>query len=101
MTTPAFNFVAEKCRKYIHHLPDYMRQGMMDYIMEGVRPGHFLQAVISNNLKEACHYADDTNQHRLFDYILFLHNAAPMNAWGSKKHMESWIMVKGARGKLL
>lgn len=39
--------------------------------------GNFLQAVLKNNLSEACGYADETNRRVLYTYVQFLYNNLP------------------------
>lgn len=46
--------------------------------------GHFLTAVIENDLKEAVLCADDVNQGQLWVYIQFIHNCAP-TGWKDRK----------------
>lgn len=76
-------------------IPKHCRNGMKRYIEWGVIPGDFLQAVISNNLKESFERADDINIERLFDYVNFLYNEAPLACWGSKETMIAWHKKKG------
>ena len=71
-------------------IPEHCRDGMKMYIEHGVIPGDFLQAVITNNLVEAFHRADDTNIAKLQDYAQFLYWEIPSNAWGSEENMIAW-----------
>ena len=75
-------------------LPEHIRIGMRLYIEEGVQPGHFLTAVICNDLKESFARADDTNRMRMFDVVRFMYNVAPGACWGSAKKMNNWIKKK-------
>ena len=67
-------------------LPDIRR-----YVEHGILPGDFLQAVISNDLKEACGRADEENMKNLPAYVAYLYNEAPAMCWGSKERMEAWM----------
>ncbi|MBB6228318.1 flagellar motor switch protein FliG [Polymorphobacter multimanifer] len=40
-------------------IPERLRGGLVRYIVKGIPTGHFLQAVISNDLREACARADE------------------------------------------
>jgi len=73
------------------YIPERMEDGIRRYIDERVRPGDFLQAVISNNLKEAVWRADEENINNLPAYVSYFYNEAPSNCWGSKEKMENWI----------
>ena len=80
----------------IYEIPEYMREGIELYVEKGVRPGNFLQSVISNKLKESVMYADDVNMANLPAYANYFYNHAPVHCWGSEKMMESWIKEKAA-----
>lgn len=81
-------------------IPDYMRGGLADYILHGLPPGDFLQAVISNDLKEAVGRADETNQRCLPEYIKFLYNHAPIGCWGGRAEMVDWCKRGGLVGRV-
>jgi hypothetical protein len=78
------------------YIPERMMGPLLRYIQDHVRPGQFLCAVISNDLKEAIGRADDENIANLPAYVAYLYNEAPAVCWGSPKHMENWIL----RGKV-
>jgi hypothetical protein len=72
-------------------IPDYMIGGLCRYIENGIEPGSFLSAVLCNDLRAACECADDTNRHRLFEYVQFLYSYAPASCWGSQERFEKWL----------
>lgn len=76
-------------------IPERMHGGMIRYITRGIKPGDFLTAVLSNDLREACGRADDENKHLLWDYIAFLYNHAPRGAWGSADNFRQWVKQGG------
>jgi len=79
-------------------IPDYMHDGLVEFILHGRPVGNFLTAVLSNNLKEACGRADDTNLQLLPNYVRFLYNHAPVGCWGTEERMESWMEREGLVG---
>ena len=85
-------------------LPDYMRGGMQRYIENGIPPGDFLLAVLSNDFIEVISRADGTNIRRLIDYARFLYNELPgrgthnPDCWGSRKTVAKWIKLGGLKG---
>ena len=79
------------------YIPDRMMEGIKLYIQHGVRPGSFLQAIITNNLKEAVGRADDENRRNLPAHVEYFYNYAPYQCWGSEKIMNDWIHGKGAK----
>lgn len=79
-------------------IPGYMHQGLVDYIVDGKPPGGFLIAVLTNDLKNACQAADDTNRHLIYHYVEFLWNHAPAACWGSLGRVKIWIANRGISG---
>jgi hypothetical protein len=69
--------------------------------IEGGRPmGDFCEAVVSNDLREACARADEHNRHALFEIVAWLYNYAPICSWGSPKVLKTWPeALKGLRAK--
>lgn len=80
------------------HVPPKLHEGLMEYIVTGRPTGHFLEAVLSNDLREACARADRENQTRLYDIVFFLVNFAPHGCWGTYHHYRNWCNHKGLRG---
>jgi len=67
------------------------------YVIYGRKPGDFLSAVISNDLKEACGRADYQNKRNLHNIVAYLYNETPATCWGSIKNMNDWIKNRGSR----
>lgn len=76
---------------HLDRIPAHCREGLVAYLRYGRRPGHFLEAILSNDLAEACARADEDNQRALFDYVVLLINHAPSEAWGSPGRVRNWI----------
>jgi hypothetical protein len=74
------------------YIPDYMMDGIKRYIQKGIRPGHFLTAIITNDLSEACGRADDVNLRQIPAYVGYFYNEAPSHCWGSQEKMDRWMM---------
>lgn len=79
-------------------LPNHMQEGMRRYIEQGVRPGDFLSAVLSNDLMQALGKADTINSRLLWEYGNFLYNEAPAWSFGSTERFENWIKMGGLAG---
>ena len=79
-------------------LPAHMQDGMRRYIENGIPPGSFQRAVLSNNLMEAFRRADDVNARSMRDYAIFLANQAPCGCFGSPDHFKEWIARGGMAG---
>ena len=63
-------------------LPSRMHGGIVRWVLFGIIPGEFLQAVIRGDLFDAGARADDENQRLLFEYAYVLHNYVPNGAKG-------------------
>jgi len=74
-------------------IPAHMHNGLVSYLHDGYPTGHFLMAILSNDLKEACARADDDNKPLLWNYIFFLVNYAPGAAWGSPSKVQEWLAM--------
>ena len=83
----------------LSNIPERMRGGITRYLEHGIPPGHFLTAVICNDLHEACRCADDENKYLLFDYVMYFYNHAPIGCWGSPDCFDAWVARGGDRGK--
>lgn len=75
----------------VARVPEHCREGLLNYLRYGLPPGHFLMAVLANDLTEACGRADDSNRVALADYISVLYNHAPSESWGSREKVRAWI----------
>ena len=71
-------------------LPEHMQGPMRRYIENGIPPGSFLRAVLSNDLRAAFQRADDINGPRIRDFVVFLYNEAPRGCYGSPSAVNEW-----------
>ena len=74
-------------------LPKHMQRAVVFYVLYRLRPGHFLTAVLSNDLVEAIGRGDDTNCALLREWVRLFYNCEviPGNCWGSKQHVLDWL----------
>ena len=75
-------------------IPDYMMGGIERYISQGIVPGQFLTAIITNDLKGAVDHADAANLASIPAYVGFFYNKAPIGCWGSQENMDNWVRYK-------
>jgi hypothetical protein len=73
------------------YIPERMLGGLTRYVDNGIKPGGFLTAVISNDLREAVWRADGENLAKLPAYVAWLYNEAPKGCWGSRENMQRWM----------
>lgn len=65
--------------------PAHIRESIDAYVQQGRPPGSFLEAVLSNDLKEAIGRADGTNCALLPHIVAYVYNKVPVAFWGSPK----------------
>ena len=70
--------------------PDIMAS-LRRYIENRIPTGGFLEAVLSNDLKEAVGRADGDNMRVLPELVGWLYNEAPSNCWGSPQRVKDWL----------
>jgi hypothetical protein len=75
---------------YTRIRPDVI-ESLQRYAETGCPTGGFLQAVLENDLKEACGRADEDNQRALFDIVGYIYNELPSTCWGSPQKVEDWL----------
>lgn len=79
-------------------IPVYMHEGIHNYLIRGIRPGSFLEAVFKNDFVGAVARADSENKLRLRQYVEMLHHL-PFECWGNTERYTAWLFQKGALGK--
>ncbi len=79
----------------------YVIPGLANYICTGQRVGHFLTALLSNDLKETFARADDYNATHIREYMMFLYNDAPGGCWGSVEKFKGWQEQGGLEGAFI
>lgn len=73
-------------------LPEHMRYGVQAWIEHGrdSHPGHFLTALISNDLFGALGRADEENLAALRAYGVYFYCYAPGGCYGSPERFAAW-----------
>lgn len=71
-------------------VPEHLHEGICAYIVDGVTPGGFFNAVVCNDLRGAFERGDLRSVHCLQAIITFMHTQAPASCWGSVERMVTW-----------
>lgn len=79
-------------------IPDITLQTIERYVQRGVYTGDFLQAVISNDLREAVGRADDGNLRALHEIVKVFYNYCPGQCWGNREAYKNWVDRGGLEG---
>lgn len=72
-------------------IPLHMWAALEGYIERHEPVGHFLTALLSNDLREAWTRADASNARLLHVYVAYLNQHAPSECWGSPRKIEAWL----------
>ena len=70
--------------------PDVI-ETLRNYVDHRIPTGGFLEAVLSNDLREAFGRADDGNRRDLFDIVRYCRWEIPGNCWGSREAVRAWL----------
>ncbi len=72
-------------------MPEATKYALDAYVERGQCPGHFVTAVLENNLFEAVNRADEGNLAALVDIVKYVYNKLPSDCWGSREKVERWL----------
>ena len=81
-------------------LPEAIYVAIESYADHGQKPGHFLMAVLTNNLLEAVGRADQESMQRLRDIVGYVHNELPAPIHGDPDKVRMWLDANGERDKV-
>ena len=90
----------ERIRAKIGHLPETSQGALMRYLEHGVRPGSFIEAILTNNLYKALAYADSVNKDLLQEHAYAVVRHFPNESCGSRESFVNWMRENGLRGML-
>ncbi len=72
-------------------IPEVTQHGLMMYVKYGIAPGSFLTAVLTNNLFEAYHFADDVHINSMSALVKFIYNKLPNDCYGTVDKVSEFI----------
>ena len=75
----------------IYRAPQRTLDGIRRYVNDRIPPGHFLTAVLSNDLRGAFSRADDENRAAMFAIVSYCYNEIPGACWGSPEAVGEWL----------
>lgn len=71
-------------------IPERIEKAILNHVFHGAMCGHFVTAVLENDLKEAVGMADSECITKLRDIVGFCYNRIPSTCWGDKKTVKEW-----------
>lgn len=85
---------SEYCR-----IPEHILMGVYAYIEHRQSPGHFLQAVLSNDLFEAIGRADKEAVAALRELVVFIHCEVRSDCYGNRQKVSAWLFPPEAQAQ--
>lgn len=74
-----------------YDIPSHLFEGLDRYFKQGLRPGGFLYAVLTNDLKDAMLRWAGGGYNPASDLVKFFCAEVPAPSWGSVDAVEKWI----------
>lgn len=71
-------------------VPSSVQTALTRYVEQGIMPGGFLAAVLSNDLVGTFAQADSSNVSRIEDIVSFVYNRMPSSSWGSLQQVRDY-----------
>lgn len=72
-------------------VPDHTQEALCRYLFDGLRPGGFLECVLTNDLYGAVQRADTANYQALAEIVVWILNHAPSESYGEPEQMNFWL----------
>ena len=61
------------------------------YVENRIEPGHFLTALLSNDLMGTFSRADETNGSLIREWVIWMWNDMPFHMVGAREKVEAWL----------
>lgn len=71
-------------------VPERTLSAIDRWVVYGVQPGGFVRAVLTNNLRTACGYADLENSGVLCEIVKYCVNEIPSYCWGTEEIVNNY-----------
>lgn len=83
----------EEARKHpeFSRIPEHVLAGVYSFVEHRTEPGHFLSAVLCDNLFEAVGRADKESGAALRELVCFIHCEVPTMCYGNTIKVRGWL----------
>jgi hypothetical protein len=75
-------------------IPAPIRIELTAWVQDGVWPGDFLVAVLSNDLLATVAFEDQFDSKYMKALCVFIYNHMPVDSWGSPKKLRDWAVQR-------
>ena len=72
-------------------IPSGVINSLVGYVNHRQQPGHFVRAVLENNLFAAMQRADSQSRKALPEIVDFIYDALPGNCYGDPQKVSAWL----------
>lgn len=79
-------------------IPDRILRAINAHVRCGQQTGHFVTAVLSNDLQAAIMRADEESMSALRQIAMYVYNRCPSGCWGSLSEVNAWRESGGSEG---
>ena len=79
-------------------MKDSTKSDLDAHANQGRGAGHFVTAVLENNLSRAVSYGDERNLLDLVEITKYVFNHLPADCWGSRERVDKWRAHRGLEG---
>lgn len=74
-------------------IPERTKDAINRYVADHCHTGGFLEAVLSNNLRQSFARSDKENRLALFEIVTYCWNEIPFICWGTPEKVQAWLAV--------
>ena len=76
-------------------IPSHLLPGLDRYVRDRIPVGHFLTAILRNDLCGAYQRANDEHTRAaIWDIVQYLNGCFPASAWGSRDGVAAWLAAR-------
>jgi hypothetical protein len=94
MSPDELEYLASRIDEGAHYIPAYMVGAVKRYVLEGIPPGSFLQAVLENDLIAAFGAADVENTDAMRGWTILVYNCLPSDCHGSRDIVRAYMAAR-------
>jgi len=85
--------------EYQRKIPPLLLESLVEYVVIGRPTGHFMYAVLVNDLFQAYAHADCGSVAAMPFIVKYIFNHLPGNCWGSPEEVGEWLKRGGQYGR--
>jgi len=74
-----------------YNIPELTKQTIDDYVKLRYQPGHFVTALLANDLFGAVGRADAENAAAFIEICKYIYNKVPLSCWGNYEKVQAWL----------